>query len=191
MSTQYLKIKSGKGFTLAETLIAMAVALILLGAIVQFFLGYSRTRHFIEANFQVTNSASVIADDVTLIVRQSNRILSSRVFSGTTYTTGTSTIVLELPTVNGSGSIVAGSSDYMLFYKSGEDFYWVSTPAGSSARQAFTKRIGEAVSSVTMTYNNADVTAATKVDIDVQTTKSSGGQNYTQRVHNQAYLRNI
>ncbi len=185
------KLQNKKGFTLTETLIAVALAIAFLVVIVEFFLGYSKVFRYIEANFLVSNSASTIADDVAEMVRQSDKILTSRAFSGTTYTTGTSTIVLEIPTVNGSGSIVAGTYDYMVFYRNGAKFYWISDANGSSVRQDFTKQMTDAISSITFTYDAGDVTTATKVDIDVQTTKSVKSQNLNQHVHSQAYLRNI
>lgn len=180
-----------RGFSLVETLIVVALTVLILGVLVYLFLGFGKTYQYIEAKFEVAGSASTLVEQVSNSVRQSSGIISSRAFSGTNYLTNSTTMILAVPTVNSSGSIVFGSYDYMLFYKSGSDFYWVVDANGSSARPSGTKKLSNVVQSLAFTYNNSDVTAATRVDIDIQTAKTVKTQSVDQRVRNQIYLRNI
>lgn len=184
-------LKQKKGFTLAETLIVIGLGMVVLLVLVNFFVGYSKTFRYIEANFQVAGSASLVMENLGNATRQAKRVMTSRTFSGTSYTSNATTVILEIPTVNSSGNIVSGSYDYILFYKSGSDLFMVTDPNGSSDRPAGTKKLSETVQSFAVTYNDADVTEATKIDVDITTSKTVKGQAYTQRVRHQIYLRNI
>lgn len=183
--------KKTKGFSLVETIIVLALVVIVLYVLVSMFLGYSKTYSYIEAGFEVSGSAATAVEDISSAVRQSSGVLSSRTFSGTNYTTNSTTLVLEVPTVNSSGSIVSSTYDYILFYRSGTDLYRVIDANGSSARTSGTKKLSNVVQSITFTYDAVTVTDATKVSIDLETAKAVKEQSYNQRVRNQVYLRNI
>ena len=161
------------GFSLIEVVVAVAVFVIVILGFFGLYDGYIRTFNTQQAQFIVTTSASALMNEVTTMVLQADRVLSAHTFSGTAYTSGASSLVLELPAIDSSGNILTGH-DYVVFYVSGNAAYRLFEADAASNRRSGLKQLSDAVNSLIFTYDNIDVTQATKVDTQIETRIQTG-----------------
>ena len=117
--------------------------------------------------------------------------MTSHNFSGTTYSTDQHTLVLEIPSVDGSGNIVSGKHDYTVFHLTGKNLYRLVQADAASSRPSGLNQISDAVAAIIFTYNNSDLSKATKIDANIQMQTISGGQTISYNLHQEIYLRNL
>jgi hypothetical protein len=178
------------GFTVIEILIVVGIAGVLLLALVGLFIGYNNYFGYLQSSIDVPQSAGLVITAVENAVRQADQILSSRSFSGTIYVSDTNGLVLELPSVDSSGNILAGKHDYIAFYKSDTEIYSLTEADVSSVRISSLKKLSDTANSLVFTYDNADVTLAQKVDVSIQNSKQIRDQIIQSNLHQQVYFRN-
>src|SRR4051812_1326355 len=89
-----------RGMSLIETFVVVGIAVMLIGALVNMYLNYNKFYERQQREVDVTQSARRLANRVHTSVLQADAVVSSHAFSGTTYTTSSSTLVLELPAAN-------------------------------------------------------------------------------------------
>lgn len=177
------------GFTLTEVLIVLAIIGFLVVIFIDFFLQYNRSFSFLSATVDTAESAGMVMNKISEAVRQASRVVGSRSFSGTVYASDADTLVLELPAMDSSGAI-AGEFDYMVFYLEGGKIFWRTEADPASQRATGVKQLSDTVQSFNLVYDQADVSLATKVDVDVQTQKQTRGQLAQSHLHQIIYLRN-
>jgi len=184
--------RASRGFTLTETLVVVAVSAILGAAITGIWIGYNNFFALEQTTVVVATSASRVVSVAEAAMLQASSVESSHTFtnSGTTLTSGTSTLVLKLPTVNSSGNVVSNSYDYIAIYASNTNAYEQIDAAAGSARVSGTTILSTALSALTFTYYANPITAATSTFIDVQTSTSLVSGTASSHLHETLYLRN-
>lgn len=190
MKTRKNRYAPERGFSLAEMLIAITLVLLLLGALVGLYQGYGTLFAKQQSLFTLGYSANTAMTEMGQAVLEANQILASRTISGTTYSTDSDTLVLELPSVDASGMALADDVDHIVFYISGSSFYRLSEPDASSARQAGTKQLSDTLSTLALSYDMSDVTQSSKVTIDITLDTQSGHTDSQFHLRQDAYLRN-
>src|SRR6185503_18263576 len=101
-----------------------------------------------------------------------------------------SVLVLQLPAVNASGTYVANTWDYIAFYGTGTNLYRDLEVNAASTRVGGTKLLSNSLSSITFSYNNADLSLATVVDVDLTSQTQVRQQVLTSREQQKLFLRN-
>jgi hypothetical protein len=149
-----------RGLTLLEAVIAIGIATVLLVALASLYAGYIRFYSYAKATSETVGGANAAADELQDLVRQADAVMSTAIVNGASYASGSSTLVLELPSITASGSVVANTYDYAVFYTSGTSLYRVLSASGASSRVSSTKRLSETVSSVTFTYDTVPALAS-------------------------------
>jgi type II secretory pathway pseudopilin PulG len=177
-------------FSLAETVIATAILIFVLVALLALFNNFFKTYSSQKTKIDIGNSAREAVKELKNAALQANQIAASHNFSGTTYSSDQYTLVLEIPSIDGSGNIVSGKYDYAVFYLTGTNLYRRIQADAASSRPSALNKISDVVSTITFTYNNADLALATKIDVDMEMQKISGGQNVSYQLHQEIYLRN-
>lgn len=178
-----------RGFTLLEALVAMALFLVIIVALSNVILSFYTLFSTEQATVDVSYSAHAVMRAVTDAAAQADRIVSSHAFFGTTYTTGPSVVVFELPSVDSSGNTL-GSYDYVAVVASSTDAYEYTDAASGSARASRTRHLSDVLSSLVFTYGAADPTQASEVSAIVQTAMSVHQKTISETVSQAAYLRN-
>lgn len=179
-----------QGFTLIETMVTMAIFILISLALGIFYVDYYQVFHTQQALVSVAGSASATANELQNAALQANQILVSHTFSGTAYNTGQNTLVLELPSIDGSGNIVSGKYDYMVFYATSTHLYKLVQADAQSTRPSGLRQLSDTVSTFTFTYNNIDLTQADKIDVDMQMQVVANRQTIPYYLHQAIYLRN-
>jgi len=179
-----------KGFTLIETTIVIGLTVLITAAIGNFYINFNSVLGSDGGIMSVASGAGKIVNEAETMILPANQVLASYVFSGTTYTTSATTLVLELPAIDSSGNRITGKYDYAVFFVSGTTSYRIMQADSSSNRISGKKQLSTTVDTLTFAYDNVDFTKVKKVDIDVQTKVVIKGKAVIGHLHKQVYLRN-
>lgn len=181
---------SARGFTLMETIIVIGILGLMLTAIVSMIFAYMRSFDTQQASVEVGYTAAALVNAVEESVLQANSVLVSQTISGTLYTTSSTTLVLRLPSIDGSGGVISGSYDYVAFYASGTDAYRIVSAAGGSVRTAGTKRLTTKLQMLGFTYDTGNISDASAVTVNVRTQAVTRARTVQYQLIQQVYLRN-
>ncbi|HTK60098.1 MAG TPA: prepilin-type N-terminal cleavage/methylation domain-containing protein, partial [Candidatus Baltobacteraceae bacterium] len=110
-----------RGVTMLELAVSMAVAGVVFTILGAIFIAQGRYLAIEDATAETQYNAFQILDTVGLYAISADAPIGSRTINGTAYSTGTSTLVLELPTVDQNGDLVAATHDYVAFGLSPSD----------------------------------------------------------------------
>ena len=182
--------KTEYGMTIIEVLIAMAIFAILMLFLSNSFVNYYDAFNNLQATTSVSQNTGIFINSVGNAIRQASEILASRSFSGTTYTTNSTTLVLEIPAIDASSNVISGTYDYMLFYLQNGNIYWLIEADPSSSRDSSFQQLSTNISNLSLIYDNANLSVATKVDISITAEKSYKDKLFQSTLNQQVYLRN-
>ncbi|MFZ3044085.1 MAG: type II secretion system protein [Minisyncoccia bacterium] len=179
-----------RGFTLIETLIVIGISVVSLIALVNLFLTFNSIYGYEQAFVATAGSASSAMNAFEAAVLPASQVLVSHDFSGTTYSSGATTLVLSIPSVDGSGNVIAGTEDYVVFYLSAASLYRRTLPGAGSVRTAGIKTLSTTLHTLSFTYDNADFTKVTSVIIDIVTQANYKQQLVQSHLNEKMFLRN-
>lgn len=162
-----------RAFTLLEVVITLGIFLVMFVALITFFVSSNSTFNYDKGFVDTASGAQVAMDAISAAVLPADHVLASHTFTTGTYASATTTLVLELPAVNSSGTIISGSYDYVAFYLNGSALYERTEAASGSARQTGTKLLTDKASAVTFSYDASDMTLVTTVTADIATSATS------------------
>lgn len=180
-----------RGFTLVEVVITAAIAIVLMLALTYMYGEFNRTFPYLESSLAVTDGSSRIVDAVREGALQATHISAAHDFSEVTYTSGTTTVVFELPSITAAGATIAGYYDYIAVSASGTVAYRLVDAASGSVRTSGTKQLTQILESLAFTYDHTNVAQATSLFVDATTTAQAGGEVLTTHIRARADLRNL
>jgi prepilin-type N-terminal cleavage/methylation domain-containing protein len=179
------------GFTLFEMIIVIFLFAILLVGLLNIFDWQQKVYNFEQAEIAATGTARNAMNSLTFGVAQGSAILASRTIDGTTYTTGGSTVVLQLPSYDSATNLIPNTYDYLVYSASGTDLHQITEAAVNSERDSGTKLLTGSLESFNLTYNNGDPTLASQVGVDLTTRAYYRGNNsVTVNLAETIFLRN-
>lgn len=179
------------GFTLIEVVIVVALTAILMSAAAYLYVNFGTAYRFLDTSLTVTRGAASIVEETREAGMQATHFAASHDFSGTTYTSGTTTAIFELPSIDASGIVVGGSFDYIAIHASGTEAYRLIDADVGSVRDSGTKLLTETLAELSFTYDDPSIITATSVTVDATTTSSMYDQTTESHVRSHIYLRNI
>ena len=182
--------KSDKGFTLIETLVAVALISLLSIMIVNIFISYNDFFLSHESNIDTARSANAIMSEVGSAVLQATQVSTTHTFAGTSYSSDADTLVLELPAITQDGDTVPSAFDYVALYASGTVAYLVVDAHASSVRSDETRTLSTTLYSLTFGYDSASMADVSSVETDVRTRAERKGRTVESHLKQQVYLRN-
>lgn len=180
-----------RGFSLLETVLVMGISIGALIALVNLFLLFNSTYGYQQAFMSTAGSAGTAMSALEAAVLPADKILASHSFSGTTYSSATTTLVLELPKINGAGYVISGEYDYIAFYASSTTLYQLTQAGGGSTRASGIKQLSTTLNSISFTYGKAVFSNVTNVIADVQTQAQFKQQTVQGHLHEKLFLRNL
>lgn len=175
---------------MTETVIATAILIFILVALLVLYNNYFKSFNNQQARIAMGSSAREAVKELQSAFLQADQIMDSHNFSGTTYTTNENTVVLEIPSIDGSKNIVNEKYDYVVFYLTGKNFFRLVEADAVSSRPSGLNRISDTVSTLVFTYDNLDLSQTTKIETDIGMQAISGGRNVSYQLHQEIYLRN-
>lgn len=185
------KLQNLKGFTLIESMLTIVVLVFVFLALLTLYDNYYKTYNSQKAIISAAGSASAAANELQNTLLQADRVVASHIFSGTLYSSGPGTLVLDIPSVDSSGNIIPGKYDYAVFYISDGKLYKRLEADPASFRLPMFKLLSDTVLELTFTYNNGNVGQTNKIDVDMQTQAVFGHETGAYHLHQIIYLRNF
>jgi len=168
-----------RGVTTLELAVSMAVAAMIFTILGAIFIAQGRYFAIEDAIAQTQYNAFQILDTAGLYALSSSGVIASRTIGGTAYTTGTSTLVLELPSINAADDVLVNAYDYVALGVSPSDptrFTVAIDASTNSARTDAVRYPGALVDKLIFRYNTTDPTAATAIELYVRTRKDARGR---------------
>ena len=168
-----------RGVTTLELAVSTAVAAVIFTILGAIFIAQGRFFAIQDAIGETQYNAFQILDTAGLYALSASAIVPNRTISGTAYTTGTSTVVLEVPSVNASDEVLVNAYDYVAMGVSPDDssrFFVAIDASTNSARTDASRLPGSLVDKLIFRYNAVDPTAATAIELYVRTRKDARGQ---------------
>lgn len=179
-----------RAFTLVETFIVTGLSVIAMIALANLFFIFNSVYGDQQAFMAAAGSASNAMNALEASVLPSDQVLASHIFSGTAYSSGATTLVLSLPSVDSSGNIIGGTKDYVVFYSSGTNFYRLTAAGAGSTRVSELKQLSTTLNTLSFTYDNVDFTKVTNITADIMTQAQYKQQTVQGHLREQLYLRN-
>lgn len=179
------------GFTMMEMVIVIFLFAILLIGLLNIFDWQQKIYNLEQADIAATGSARVAMNNLTFALAQGSSLVATRNINGTDYSTGGSSVVVQVPAYDDSNNWLPAEYDYYVFVADGTNLNQIIDATPNSARQSGTKLLTNSLESFALTYNNGDPTAASQVSVNL-TTKSYYRGNHSVSVNLQEtiFLRN-
>lgn len=151
------KVKSlkQKGLTLIEVLVAMGIATVVATLLLVIMVNSaslsSNQSSKVQAGLNINDSLSVVRGTI----KQASAVAASYVDGPTTYTSGTSQIVLKVTSRDPSGNIIADVYDYFVFFLDQKFLRFKTFPDSSSSRSPEDRIFSNIVDSLNFQYFNS------------------------------------
>lgn len=171
-----------EGFTLLELLVAATITIIMAGLLFGVFVQSNSTfyiqRNKVNQSTSLTDSLKTIND----LIKISSAVVNQYVNGSTTYTSNLSTMVLQLPAIDGSGNNLLSDFDYAVISQDATNSKILRLQifvSASSFRKAKNQILSTDLSKVNFFYydNNGSVVSpalSTRVNITLNTWDQSG-----------------
>lgn len=179
-----------RGTTLIETVVLVGITTAALLALVNLFVIFNNIYGYQQTFMATAGSSGRALDALGAAILPANAVRASHVFSGTTYSSASTTIVLELPSVDSTGDIVSGAKDYIVFYASSTELYRRVEAHAASVRTSGLTKLSSTLSSLSFTYDHIDFAQVAKVAATIQTAKLFKQQSVQSTLSEEWYLRN-
>lgn len=180
-----------RGYTLIEIVIVIGISTLMLLALVNLFLGFNAIYGYQQIFIATAGSNGTAMNALEAAILPADQVLASHDFNGTVYTSGVTTLVLQLPAINASGAIITGTKDYLVFYTSSGSLFRLMQAGVGSVRVSSLKILSTTLNSIAFTYDNADFASVTNVTADISTQASYKQQAVQSHLSRQWYLRNF
>lgn len=186
-----MKYDYQKGFTLTEVVILIGLFSIVLIGLLNIFDWQSKVYNLEHAEVMATGSARTAMNNMTIMLAQGTTLVNNRTISGTNYTSGGSSVIVQMPSYDSSGQVIQSTYDYVVYYTSGSNLYQLTELGTGSARDAGTKLLTDRLNSLAFTYNSGDFSQVSEVGINLTTRANYRGNNsVTTNLIETVFLRN-
>ncbi|GAC1413688.1 MAG: hypothetical protein NVSMB66_6100 [Candidatus Doudnabacteria bacterium] len=179
-----------KGFTLIEIIIVMALLITVIGGVLELFISHNKIFSYQNALIKASGSARTTMNEISQDALQSYRIVGSQTVNGTSYTSGASTVIFQIPSFNASGTVISNTYDYAVFSLNGNTLNEDFQAGTGSVRPTVTKTLSTSVTAFNISYDNASWPLVKKVTVGLTTSEVSRTETITQRLVEQYKLRN-
>lgn len=159
--------KQTNGFTLAETIITVGLTGLIVGGMFSIFLLEQQALNIRASRGDDVRQGQTSMRRIEDNIRQGQSVVATATISGTNYTTGLHTLILDVPSIDASGANISGQTDRLVYTLDGTNLKEVSVPGASSVRPSGIFTLAQNVSSFTIQTNGDPVTSSTQVTVYV------------------------
>lgn len=186
-----MNMKIVRGFTLIEMLITVALSAILMLATLKLYVVYGRIVTSQKSTIEVSLGGNSIMDAVRAAGSQAEHVVAAHAFSGTNYDSSTTTVIFEIPAIDASGSVIAGTYDYVGIHASSTAVYRFVDAAPGSSRVSGEKRLTNVLGALSFGYDTQSFPSVTNVAVDATTTATVREELIQSHLREHVYLRNL
>ncbi len=163
------------GMTLTETLIAVAILVIIGVALAQMTMVTLDISSRQSKNYSLETNAAILLKTLNDNFGHASGIELARTFGTTAYTSSSTTLILRIPSLDSSRNIITGVYDYIVFYRDPDNpthiNYTLDAGTGS-IRVSGTKTLTTNNASLTFRYNAQDLVSSNRISIALEQTQS-------------------
>ncbi len=178
-------------FTLIEVIITIALFVVLVIAVTQLYLVYRRVIILQQSSIGIALGGSNVMDAIRTAGLQANQVAASHTFSGVSYSSGTTTAIFQIPSIDSSGAVILNTYDYIGIYASSTSVYDITDAAVGSTRSSGRKLLTDDLDALTFTYDNAGPSLAASVIANATTSAVVKGETIRLHLQEHIYLRNL
>ncbi len=182
------------GVSLMETMVVVAVMAMLLLIITQIFALNYRILEQQAARADNETGAIITARTISQAARGAIAVVASYTIGGTLYTSSSTTLVVKMPALSSSGTVIVNAYDYMAFFRDPlkPAYIKVATEADAgSIRRSGSRLMTNYNQTLIFRYDNPDITKANRVSMYLVNSQVKRGQTYTTRAWTAIFLRNF
>ena len=182
------------GVSLVELLIGMSIVGFMGILIAALYFSHFKLFSSQNTRIEVASENKIALEEMTNQIRESQGVAAS--CCSPTETTSADVLVLQIWPLNASGDPTEPNSsptpqyDYIVYKKVADTLKKMTVPAAGSTRQAKDDIIATKVSALTFTYDNADVSQAAQVTINLTTQDTVNNVTQTDTKTSTAVIRN-
>lgn len=176
-----------------ETLVVIGVMAVLMVLVTQIFALNYDVYAKQTARLDADTGAVFAARTVSNLTRGASRVVDSWTINGTPYTTSEDTVVLRIPSIDGSGNIIDATFDYIAIYRDGTEttkIYADTEVDATSSRNAGKRLITAHNDTMRFTYNAPDASDATRVGMLLINLQTVRGATFRSKAWTSLFLRN-
>lgn len=189
------------GFSLIETLVAIAISIVVGIVISQSFFSGWQAQLSQETYGELQRAGRFTLDEMTEQIWNASTVVGATTINATTYASDAETLILRLPPLDGDGDIITGD-DYIVFNENGPTIERIVGPHASSVRAAWHSPLSlhKETGNISFQYYNAagvelipgtnDLTAARTLRVTIYSTRVSGTRTYNRQLETAVVLRN-
>lgn len=155
-----------RGFTLIEMIITLAIFAAAMSAIAGLYIGFLHLTGYQNSAAGLARTFGTVASAAERTIGPANAVLASHEFAEDTFSSGTTTVVVEIPSIDVEGKVIESSYDYAVLYQDATDLYLLVEPEEGSVRRAGTVLLTQTLDSISFTYNDPDFAAVTAVTVE-------------------------
>lgn len=163
------------GITLTETLIAVAILLIIgiaLAQVTAITLDISSRQ---SKNYSLETNAAILLKTLNDNFGHASGIELARTFGETAYSSSSTTLILRIPSLDSEHNIISGVYDYIVFYRDPDNpthINYTLDAGEGSIRTSGTKTLTTNNTNLTFRYNTQDIVSANRISIALEQTQS-------------------
>lgn len=187
-----------KGFSLLEVLIVAAITGVLGALLVVVIVNSAGLFYNQSSKIGQGLGSNVVLSEIRKVVKEASAVANTYPDTSPLFRTGSTQLILKVPSLDSSSNIISEVFDYFVFYFSDGRLYLKSYPDGLSSRKSLDQILAFNVDNVSFQYFNsqdpplqvAPATAA-KVRITLTLKQRNSGQDFEVSIStSEASLRN-
>lgn len=144
------------GLTLIEVLIAMGISIAVTGLLVVIMISSAGLFSRQSTNLQQGLNINDALMNVRQNIKQAKAVESSFVDGTTTYTSSPETLILKIPSIDTSGSIISNTFDRAVFFKDANKLRWKMITDPLSSRKSQDQIFSTSLDSLKFQFFNSD-----------------------------------
>ena len=110
-----LRTLNNKGFTIVETIFSTFIGVVILGMVSILYVMANNNMTMGLALAEINSDSRLSMDRIIRDVRWGTQIVTNRTVSSTNYVTGDDELIIEIPSIDTNGDVIASTYDYVIY----------------------------------------------------------------------------
>lgn len=185
------------GFSLVEILISTSIAVLIVGLLAVIMVNITGVFYKESSKVNIGLNANDALSNIRSNIKDASGIVDSYIGGSTTFTTGTTQLVLKIPAIDSSNNIISNVFDYFVYFLDTNKLRFKTFPDPLSARKSADQIFSTSVDKLLFQYLNSAVppaevppTSSSKIRITLTLKQKSGANYQTNIATSEANLRN-
>lgn len=176
IAREKIRKSPGKGMSVVEIIVVVALVGIISVILMDIFIAHGRMFNLGTANSDFELQGAETMEAVGKIIRVADKSLSSKTINSANYTASSGVMILEMPSINASGLVIAGTYDYAAIYLSGGKIFVSEEAAPGSSRHSSTRALSDSVSRLQFVPDSGTYDNVSSVIVQVTLSKIISGK---------------